>query len=230
MIDKIVYTYWTNKGTNYKLGFLNTDNLLIVFKKSIEESYKLVNNVVVYCDKEGYSFLYNKIDVKFIIVDYSKYEFDSRYWNFPKIITYNLQKEPFLHIDIDAIVYTFDKNAEIISECKRGVAYDTALYPSLENKKDLLSNFDGWLTCSGILGGNNIEVFKKLFNEVKETVKNKESYLILPKTRMIIEEVVISALINKNKLNVVYLNKKNKDFIHYWGEEKQQNFVEYDSK
>ena len=225
MIDKIIYTYWTNGGTNYKLGFLNVENMIYIFNKSVKESYKLVKTVVIYCDQYGYDFLYNKIDADFIVIDYSQYEFDTRYWNFPKIISYNLQNEPFLHVDIDAIIYKLDKNAEVISEMQRGVFYDTSLYPSLEDKKELLSHFNGWLTCSGILGGNNIQIFKELFNEVKETVKNEEKYYIYPKTRMIIEEVMISALINKNNINVTYLNKKEKDFIHYWGEEKQINFL-----
>lgn len=225
MIDKIIYTYWTNGGTNYKLGFLNPENMLYIFNKSVQQSYKLVKNVVIYCDQYGYDFLYGKINADFIVIDYTNYEFDTRYWNFPKIISYNLQNEPFLHIDIDAIVYKFDKNAEVISEMKRGVFYDTSLYPSLEDKKELLSYFNGWLTCSGILGGNNIEIFKKLFNEVKETVKNEEKYSIYPKTRMIIEEVMVSAILNKNNINVTYLKKIEKDFIHYWGEEKQINFL-----
>lgn len=227
MIDKIVYTYWTNGGTDYKLGFLNTDNMLHVFRKSIEEAYKQVSTVVVYCDQEGYDFLFDKIDPDFVIVDYSQYEFDSRYWNFPKLITYNLQEEPFLHVDIDAIVFNFDKEGDVVSESKRGVYYDTSIYPSLEDKKELLTYFKGWLTCSGILGGNNTTIFKDLFEEVKETVKNKDSYIILPKTRMIIEEVVLSSLINKNNITVSYLSKENNDFTHYWGEDKQQNFINY---
>ena len=227
MIDKIVYTYWTNGGTNYKLGFLNTENMLNVFNKSIESSYKLVSKVIIYCDQFGYDFLYDKVNADFVIIDYSNYKFDSRYWNFPKLITYNLQEEPFLHIDIDAIVYNFDKTAEVVSESKRGVAYDTSVYPSFEDKSELLSYFNGWLTCSGVLGGNNTNIFKELFNEVKETVTNKERYIILGKTRMIIEEVVISCLINKNNTQVVYLDKQkeNPDYTHYWGVDKQINFI-----
>jgi len=225
MINKIVYTYWTNKGIDYKLGFLNVENMLAVFKKSIEQSYKLVDKVEVYCDQEGYDFLLGKIRAVLIVVDYSKYDFDSRYWNFPKIITYNLQEEPFLHIDIDAIVYNFDRSAEVVSEMKRGVAYDRSLYPSHEDKKELLSHFNGWLTTSGLLGGNNLELFKQLFKEVEVTVKNKDKWVILTVTRMVIEEVVISALISKMKLNVSYLDKEEGDYIHYWGKEKEINFL-----
>lgn len=230
MINKIVYTYWTNKGVDFKLGFLNKEIMLHVFNKSIEQSKKLVNKVVVYCDKEGYEFLKDKLQVEFYVVDYSFYEFDTRYWNFPKLITYNLQNEPFLHVDIDALVYDFDKTASIVSECRRGVLFDRGIYPSNEDKKDLLSNFNGWLTCSGILGGINIIVFKKLFKEVEETVKNKDNYTIFPITRMIIEEVVISCLIKKYNLKVKYLNKEKGDYIHYWGEDKLQNFITYNNK
>jgi len=229
MINKIVYTYWTNGGIDYKLGFLNTENMLHVFNKSIEASYNLVDTVVVYCDQKGFDFLQGKVDADFVVVDYSQYTFDSRYWNFPKLITYKLQTEPFLHVDIDAIVYNFDKTASVVSEFKRGVAYDTGIYPSLEDKSELFTHFKGWLTCSGILGGNNLSLFQELFNEVKETVKNEEGYIIYPHTRMIVEEVVISSLINKNNITVSYLNKKEGDFIHYWGEEKQQNFIGYGS-
>jgi len=225
MIDKIIYTYWTNGGNDYKLGFLNTDNMLHVFKKSITSSKNLVTNVVVYCDQHGYDFLYGKIDTELVVIDYSLYRFDSRYWNFPKLITYNLQTEPFLHIDIDAVVYKFDKTAEVVSEYKRGVAYDISMYPSLENKQHILKYFNGWLTCSGVLGGNNLDIFKELFNEVKDTVINSDGYIILDKTRMIIEEVMISSLIAKNDLKVSYLGKKGEDYIHYWGVEKQVNFI-----
>jgi len=80
MIDRIVYTYWTNGGTDYKLGFLNTENMLYVFNKSIEASYKLVSKVVVYCDKEGYDLLHGNIKAELVLVDYSLYRFNSNYF------------------------------------------------------------------------------------------------------------------------------------------------------
>ncbi len=226
MIDKIVYTYWTNGGTDYKLGFLNTENMLHIFNKSIEQSKKLVSKVVVYCDKEGYDLLHGNIKADLILVDYSLYRFDTRYWNFPKIITYNMQDEPFLHIDIDAIVYKFDKEAAIVSEQKRGVAFDTGMYPASDRKQELLNHFTGWLTCSGVLGGNNIDVFKELFNEVKTTVPNEGGFKIGDKTRLVVEEVVLSSLIAKHNITVSYLGERNKDYIHFWGAEKQLNFIE----
>ena len=224
MIDKIVYTYWTNGGTNYKLGFLDVENMLFIFRNSINNSKKLVSKVEIYTDQFGYDFLKKEGFENMIIVNYADYKFDSRYWNFPKLITYKLQTEPFLHVDIDASITDFDKSADVVSEAKRGVAYDTSVYPSLEDKSNLLSHFDGWLTCSGILGGNNLSIFQDLFNEVKETVQNKDKYIILDKTRMVIEEIVISCLINKNKIKASYLNKK--DYTHYWGIDKQINFVQ----
>jgi hypothetical protein len=200
--------------------------MLYILNKSIEASYNLVSKVVIYCDREGYEFLTDKVTADLVLVDYSLYDFDSRYWNFPKLLTYYLQEEPFLHVDIDAIVLEFDPKAEIVSEAKRGVAYDLALYPS-NTRPDVLSFFKGSLTCSGILGGNNLLVFKELFETVLEAVANKDGFIVTDKSRMVIEEVIISSIISKYNIPVSYLGYENRGikYIHFWGEDKQKNFI-----
>jgi hypothetical protein len=178
----IVYTYFSDGIRNLDCGFCEIALFLECAKKSLRSALKQnsVDKVLIYTDDFGKNFLASRIDfgyvfngieerknkLDFVIVDYSGYEYDKRFWNFPKLITYNMQENPFIHIDFDVVLNSgfldgIDETCDIYTEKIRTID---------RQKLDFLGVFDenngiDEIICSGLLGGNekSIELFKKNF-------------------------------------------------------------------
>lgn len=217
MIDKLVYTYWTDNGLNYNCNFPSQEVFARIFKESIVEARKYFKKVVCYTDLHGEDKLKELgIEIETEVVLYESFNFDKRFWNYPKLITYSLQYEPFVHCDIDLILKDFDLfESEIVTEKQRGASYLSTSYSFLG---DLAKEYSPLLTCSGFIGGNNLEVFQELFKISKDLVK-KENWInkrISFDKLVAIEEIILTILINRKKLKIDSL----KDYIHYQGPNK----------
>ncbi|MFA5299701.1 MAG: DUF6734 family protein, partial [Lutibacter sp.] len=115
---------------------------------------------------------------KIIEFDYSN--FDPRWWNFPKMFTYYLQKKPFLHIDFDVFLEEgFSKannlKAPIITEKNR--KFDTKphffRHTPEAYKKLSVKPHPGKLICSGLLGSNEPgKIFRELCENGLEAIRN----------------------------------------------------------
>lgn len=165
----ICYTYWTNELENICCGFSFPQFFFEAAEKSLKLAsvQNLVDNIVIYTDEDGAEILKSNLPkinkLSYVIVDYSKYDFDKRFWNFPKLITYNLQKETFLHIDFDVFLKpefsdSLDFSSDIFTEMLR----------DYEHKPEFdIFDKDGkkpeYLICSGLIGGSNLQLFKDNF-------------------------------------------------------------------
>lgn len=181
-------------------------------------------NITLYCDKESYNFFKSIPYVNDIkIVDYSKYDFDERAWNFPKFVSYSLQKDPFVHIDFDLTILKpmkFSSTADIFSEKIRDIegTEQETIYcdKSLPCPKQIY--------CSGLFGGNNIELFQKIcfyaekyFN--KEFCKEKE---IVYENLYGLEEVLFTQLATKDNCTVQFLDPSK--YMHFWERPKEARY------
>ena len=187
----IVYTYFSDGIRNLDCGFCEIALFLECAKKSLRSALKQegVDKVLIYTDDFGKKFLSEKIDfgyvfngiedkkdkLKFVVVDYSEYDYDKRFWNFPKLVTYKLQDSPFIHIDFDVVLgenflTDIDSTCDIYTEKIRTI--DRA-------KLDFLGDFDendgiDEIICSGLLGGNerSLDLFKRNFNDAEKYCKS----------------------------------------------------------
>lgn len=243
MINKIIYTYWTNKGKNLLCGFGNEATFIQYAKGSLAKSLKITPNVTIYGDIEGKNYLESLgCTVDFIIVDYDAIPFNKGYWNFPKLITYNLQTEPFLHIDLDVRLKNTPSNlggvtltrlelAEKENEIDPDVFIDvsekiTSNYIICEKIRALiqrhtdrnhlpsviLDNVHPYIICSGILGTDNPEIFKKLYQIALPIVQvtGDVSFDMM----FGIEEIVLTVLAKLNGYAYAPIGCK---FEHYQG-------------
>ena len=221
MIERLVYTYYTAKGSNLLAGFHSTESMIKTFKESLENSKKFFTKVVVYTDLEGSKFLSSQgVDCEMVIVDYDDYEWNKLFWCFPKLITYNLQNEPFLHLDIDFILHDKPKNLEdrVLCEKIRGLVMlsrDRSFLP-----KEILDNYTPNNICSGALGGDPL-VFKKLFDVSSVLVKNKSKDISFNHV-FAIEEIVLTSLCKMNNIEPKPINCT---FTHYQGSESKMEIL-----
>ena len=222
MINRLVYTYHTAKGSNLLAGFHSIESMLSTFKESLENSKKFFEKVVIYTDLEGSEFLNSKeIECEMVIIDYSKYEWNKLFWNYPKLITYNLQDDPFLHLDMDFILHNKPENLKerVLCEKIRGLTMfsrDRSFLPKM-----ILDNYNPNNICSGALGGDPL-VFKKLFDISSVLVKNKSKDIGFNHI-FAIEEIVLTSLC---KINDIAPKPIDCDFTHYQGSEAKMEILE----
>lgn len=171
-----LYTYWSKEGENVDCGFGFPQFFFECAGKSIRTAFKNYESVIIYTDSIGKSILETNIpevkDCKIVTIDYSEYDFDSRYWNFPKMITYSLQEEPFIHIDFDVFLKDdFSKQTNTVYDIYSETIREYGYVKKHLDKFSKDGKMPNKIICSGIIGGNNIEVFKKNFEIAKEVCK-----------------------------------------------------------
>lgn len=237
----IVYTYWSNGIKNIDCGFSHTELFFLCAEKSLRSSLKTIDgngDVIIFTDKCGFGLLKNNIKnvkgVKVVIVDFSKYDFDERFWNFPKMVTYTLQKEPFIHIDFDVILQpNFYKNAVkqdgIITEKTRRLYRNsdsmTFVLDVFDEKGDKMKTHN--ILCSGLIGTTDMEyidAFKENFEVAKEYCKNgfhdKVDFINL----WGIEEYNFTKIVENKKYPVACLAQST--YRHYTGNNKYDNYYD----
>lgn len=218
MINNAIYSFWSNKGET-SCGFCCKPHFINFLNESVTRTKKFFKNVIIYTDNHGYEMLNPHIDCEYVIFDFDSYEYTKYFWNYPKLLTYAAQKEPFLHIDTDIILYdkpdTNMYTADFV--CER---YHVDKWT--RNSKlfsNLLYHTDKIYT-SGIFGGNNLKLFDILLKsadyyigEVIEDIKNGK----LPDFP---DLVSIEELSMTNIIETQFLNKNGKQFNIY-------NFSDY---
>jgi len=143
-------------------------------------------------------------------------------WALPKLYTYSLQKEPFLHIDGDVFVFEkFDNsllNGELIGQnIEVATEYYTSTQRLLEKhftffptcvKRDFDSETPITSINAGILGGSNIEFFQEYTKLAFEYIdKNIHNFQNIPVERfnVFFEQHLFHALAREKQLNVSVL-------------------------
>ncbi|MFI3297552.1 MAG: DUF6734 family protein [bacterium] len=142
--------------------------------------------VVLYCNEAAKSIIIDTLHIpydEFVIIPAEAIPRNSTLWASPKIYTYSLQKEPFVHVDNDC--FMFDK-PEILTSVPlfcQNIEYDDqdsykkiiAEFKSVGG--NLNENFDKYITSNnnehltvinaGILAFNDIEFLERYVKEVK---------------------------------------------------------------
>lgn len=155
---------------------------------------KLYGNVAMYCNSEAVSLLKNQLGLPYDNYYTSHDDLNiphEKLWALPKVFTYSLQKETFLHLDGD--VFLFGRlpeellNSSLISQ---NVEEATDYY--LKTQNELISNFNYFPNCvkndfesnmpieavnAGILGGSNISFIKEYCEEAFKYINKNISCL-----------------------------------------------------
>jgi hypothetical protein len=210
---------------NDHFGWLNSKYHLISWALSCLQIKALYGSVDLYCNNSASSFLIDDLQLPYNKVFCTHNDIDiphKQLWALPKIYTYALQKEPFLHIDGD--VFLFDKLPEKLlqgSLIAQNVEEATSYY--LQTQKELMANFTHFPNCvaedfnsgipikavnAGIFGGNNIDFFKEYTDLAFEYVNQNIKYLDLvnaDRFNVFFEQHLFYSLAKEKKLDIEVL-------------------------
>jgi hypothetical protein len=176
---KIIQSFWSGNLTevtnNY--GWFSYKYNWLSWLLSCHQLIKFHKDVELYTDRFGYEILITKLQLPYtkvhvVLDDLNDYQKDL--WAISKIKVYQMQNEPFLHIDGDVFVWesladkfknsaVVTQNLEAAADCYgkmwNEIAPNLLYMPiEIENYHTHTSNF----ACNmGVAGGNDIDFFKE---------------------------------------------------------------------
>lgn len=197
----IIQSFWskpyfsnsTDPNSRFKGGWLHEKYFYFSMALSCLKFKEFYGEVNLYTDSKGESTI-NKI----LGIPYSNFinSFDNlentneKLWALPKLYTYSVQKKPFIHADTD--VYIWDKfpndliNSSLFCQ---NIEENFPIYS--EALDEILTQFD-WIPTelinslykhkkilafnAGVVGGNDLEYFKKLHSRSKKFINKNEHY------------------------------------------------------
>ncbi|MCZ8331334.1 MAG: hypothetical protein O9282_08480 [Flavobacterium sp.] len=192
---KIVQSFWSGNQTNFtnNYGWHNYKYNWLSWILSCHQLVKHHKEVELYTDRFGYDILITKLQLPYtkvhvVLDDLNSYHKDL--WAMAKIKTFQMQDEPFLHVDGDVFVWESltdkFKNSNIVTQ---NLEITTDYYGKMWN--DISSNLNYMPTemanyhnkrsnfaCNmGIVGGNDINFFKEYTKiSIAFVDKNRDSW------------------------------------------------------
>lgn len=192
---KIIQSFWSGQNTNIEdnRGWLSYEYHWLGWILSCNQLVKFYTDVELYTDNFGYEILIQKLKLPYtkvnvVLNEINKYPKDL--WALAKIKTYELQKEPFLHVDGDVFIWDkFPKDflqADLIAQnLENTTDYYREMWdkivPHLKFIPEEINNYHTGKTnlgCNmGIIGGRDIAFFQKYTQKSFEFVdKNKDAW------------------------------------------------------
>jgi len=107
---KIIQSFWSGNRTDFKndFGWYSNKYHWISWILSSNQLSKHHSNLELYTDTFGYEILIKKLDLPYtkvyVVLDELN-SYNPNLWAISKIKTYELQTEPFLHVDGDVFVW-----------------------------------------------------------------------------------------------------------------------------
>ncbi|MBS1735735.1 MAG: hypothetical protein JSS98_03930, partial [Bacteroidetes bacterium] len=177
----IIQTLWSRNSPDFiseKCGWLSPEYNLMSWALSCLQLKKFYPSVILYADKVSANLLCDILHLPYtkVICNLDKMnDYDPQLWALPKIHTYSIQKDPFLHVDGDVFIWkAFDEdliNKGLIAQNKESA---TGYYENImllleaelkyfpqeildeRNKQSLIFAYN-----AGIFGGSDIQFFRK---------------------------------------------------------------------
>ena len=189
---KIIQSFWTGNQNDFtnSHGWCNYKYNWISWILSSHQLIKFHKQVELYTDAFGYEILINKLQLPYtkvhVVLDELNH-FHKDLWAVAKIKTFQLQTEPFLHVDGDVFVWESltekFKNSNLVVQNLEvtSIYYPDKwkeIRPNLIYIPDTVKNFKctttDLVTNMGIIGGNNLNFITEYTHKSLEFVeKNK---------------------------------------------------------
>jgi hypothetical protein len=190
---KIIQSFWSQNLTNpltENYGWLSEPYNWLSWILSANQLAKFYK-VELYTDQKGYEILIDKLQLPYhkvhVILDELNH-YHKSLWAMPKIKTYSLQNEPFLHVDGDVFIWEKFSNELLKGDfITQNLEITTEYYEEMWNEicpnllyvpnemKDYINNSNSYAYNMGIIGGNNYEYFKHYAAISTEFVDNNKS-------------------------------------------------------
>lgn len=194
---KIIQTLYCKDDDFFRnsYGWLSPAYNMFSWTLSALQLMKYYDNVELYTNSNAAKFLIDvlKLPYKKIILSHDKLDIiDTRLWALPKIYSYSLQEEPFLHIDGDVFIFSrfFDsvpQNSHLIAQnYEIGSGFYGIAQQDLMNtftyfppcvKRDFTENYPVNGINAGVLGGSDISFFQKYTSYAFKYIERNRSKL-----------------------------------------------------
>lgn len=226
MINRAIYSLWLEPHHNLNVGFNSEEALIECMALSLHYSKKWFNEVALITTTSGknlvtkYNLPFDKITTD---LDQGMAGIDLKHWAMGKIYACKIQREPFIHIDFDVILFSKLPDALLQKDAvfqstegeSRGVYgemldHDSIYYtnkPGWYNTKKILA-----YNC-GILGFNKLDFLEEWWNSALSYI----DYLkIFPYKRdsvlpmVICEQQFVGCLVNRYNYKVGQLRDHKK--------------------
>lgn len=229
---KIVQTLWTkpvfdSSGVRHRFngGWLSRKYYYFAWALSCLRFHEYYKDVELITDRLGKRILIDYIGLPYVTV---KIELDAlnQYpedlWTLPKIYTYKLQKEPFIHADGDIFIWErLGDEMENATLCSQQLVIDHK--PQSITMNEIISSFDfipdfilnDYFECkelkisnAGLMGGTDLNFFEEFSDLSFEFVNRNMKHLDKIKSGnfgMIFEEYLFYCLAKEKGINVTYL-------------------------
>lgn len=253
---KAVYSYWEDYRKKINGGFKTKRDLAITLTLSVLESKKQFSSVEFYTNKLGKE-LVDDFQIPFdkvhVVLDHFDGVLEPDFWAYIKIYVYSLQKEPFIHIDNDVILWDkipqnilesdlFFQNKEYLSSHQGYIVRlkEAKAFPKINY--EVVKEQPLWAYNCGIVGGTNLElikIWKEIVDEYLFSPKNKttwESITDKHSHNHLFEQYFISSIISIYKKSIKsietllkddFMKSATRDFkmTHMWGEAKRSTIA-----
>ena len=222
---KIIQSFWSAKQSPFEnnFGWCTPGHHWLSWILSALQLNKFYD-VELYTDKIGYDVLIQKLKLPYKKVHVILDKLDSYpkgFWALPKIMTYSLQNDPFLHVDGDVFIWEpFSENLLNKNLVAQNLEITTEYYNQnwqiLESKLKFIPNeMNDYVTgktkfaCNmGVFGGNDISFIKKYSNKSLEFVEmNKSGFSESEPTNfnVFFEQVLFYLMANNFNKDISYI-------------------------
>ena len=265
---KYIQSFWSKpifeQGFNKSLGgWRDLKYFYMSWALSCLSIKKIYKEVELITDKKGYQILINNLGLPYTNVKVELDElnhYPAKLWAIGKLYAYNIQKEPFIHLDGDVYLWS-EFEAELINS---GIVaqqedidnghYSKALLEIRNNNFHLphiiendLKKFSEMKSINaGIIGGNDITFFhdfcEEAFKFIDSNMKKYNEELSGTSYAIMYEQFLLSCLARKEKKEISYyfnfdLNQKKdffvedvSDFINKYGRNKYVHLLSENKK
>lgn len=223
---KIIQSFWSGNQKEFtnSYGWYSYKHNWLSWILSCHQLVKYHDKVELYTDSFGYEVLIEKLKLPYtkvyvVLDELNQYHKDL--WAIAKVRTFQLQNEPFLHVDGDVFVWEsltnkfndsnlVTQNLEITTDYYRN-NWDI-IHPNLEFlpvEMEGFHNYAGNFACNmGIIGGNNIAFFKEYCKKSIDFVsKNKAVWnrVITLNFNVFFEQVLFYEFANQTNEKIDFL-------------------------
>ena len=226
----LIHTFYCNEAKDPfrdSFGWAAPEYHLISWALSCLQLHKLYGNITLYANSPAAHLLIDTLQLPYTGVNLAHDKLTLIHpdlWALPKIYTYALQEQPFLHIDGDVFLFKplnsdllngalIAQNVEVATEDiyipaqREMIQYCTFFPPCV--KKDFESGIPFQACNAGIMGGNNISFFRDYtdlaFEYIHQNANNLE-YVNLNMFNVFFEQHLFYALAKERGIyvNVVF--------------------------
>ncbi len=225
---RIVQTFWSAGGDLLKNSYswLEPQYHLMSWALSCLSLRENYNEVVLYTDSNGYKVLIEQLQLPYtdVIIQYDDLKCPKHQWAYSKILSYSLQKKPFLHIDGDVYLPNrlnpeLEQGGIIAQNKEKGTAYyrnmvnkiqdENIMFPEFLEKelhKESIPSYN-----AGVLGGNDIEFIQDYCQAVFDYVESNQllhKHLNYSSHNILFEQILFHALASEKNKKVTTILKQ----------------------